>query len=319
MRRLIFVFAIWLASPAWAACEGENLIDALSEADRADLQTAVDAYAYPEGNFWRATKPGSTVTVVGTVHIPDPRLAPLIEHVTPALENADLLILEATKDAESEMQRIMTETPEVAFLTEGPTLIDLLGEEDWALVSERLQDRQVPPIIASRFRPWLIAVTLGVPGCAMSELMAGKAGFDGRLEDMARDAGTPIATLDDIEAIMNILDAGTLEEQVELLRVNLYLDYDEDALFATTLDSYFAGRHRELVEFSMSLMGPENQHMAEEFMTGLLDNRNAAWEPKIARLVEGKTAVLAVGAAHLSGETGVLRALERMGYTLEPF
>ena len=42
------------------------------------------------------------------------------------------------------------------------------------------------------------------------------------------------------------------------------------------------------------------------------------WEAKLPDLLEGKNAVLAVGAAHLSGETGVLRALERMGYDVEP-
>ena len=52
-------------------------------------------------------------------------------------------------------------------------------------------------------------------------------------------------------------------------------------------------------------------------MQGILEDRNTAWEPKIRELVAGKTAVLAVGAAHLSGESGVLRALERAGYTVE--
>ena len=51
----------------------------------------------------------------------------------------------------------------------------------------------------------------------------------------------------------------------------------------------------------------------------LLIGRNEEWEALLPVLIDGGDAVLAVGAAHLSGETGVLRALERAGYEVSPF
>jgi uncharacterized protein YbaP (TraB family) len=54
----------------------------------------------------------------------------------------------------------------------------------------------------------------------------------------------------------------------------------------------------------------------DEMNAALLVGRNQDWEPKIAALVENKDVVLAVGAAHLSGEDGVLRSLERAGYSV---
>lgn len=57
----------------------------------------------------------------------------------------------------------------------------------------------------------------------------------------------------------------------------------------------------------------------DEMDQALLVGRNTDWEPKIAELVAGKDAVLAVGAAHLSGESGVLRALERAGYEVSTY
>ena len=56
----------------------------------------------------------------------------------------------------------------------------------------------------------------------------------------------------------------------------------------------------------------------KEMEQTLLIDRNQKWAPIIAGLVPGKTVVLAVGAAHLSGETGMLRSLEKMGYELSP-
>ncbi len=311
------VFALW-SGPALAACGGENLIALMSDDRRAALEAAVAQHPYPEGNLWRAERGGQTVHVVGTVHIPDPRIEPLVATVAPILADADLLILEATTAQQAEMQEIMTKRPEVAFLTEGPTLIDLLGDTLWARLSEDLSARGVPPFLAAKFRPWLLGMTLAVPQCAMAALTAGETGVDGRLEDLARADGTPIATLDDIEDLLAILNRGTLDEQVEMLKLSLMIEVDTEDAMATTLDSYFAGRHRELWEFSKFMASDADLDPAafEAFEATLLVERNDKWAPLISDMIPGKDVVIAVGAAHLSGNSGVLRMLERLGYQL---
>ena len=315
---LLSLFA--LAAPALAACEGENLIDALPPDARASLDQAVAAVPYPEGNFWRAAKPGSTVHVIGTIHVPDPRLAPLAARASALLDGAELLILEATTDDQLRMQRKMMEEPEIAFLTEGPTLIDLLGDETWGRIAADLSARGVPPFMAAKFRPWLLTVTLSVPACAFETMAAGEPGLDGQIEAAARARDIPIATLDNIDVLIGMMNAGSLEEQVEMLKIAAFLEGDSEAAMATTLDSYFAGRHRELWEFAR-IMAVETQGAGADgafdlFEESLLDDRNRLWEEKLAALLKDTDAVIAVGAAHLSGDTGILRSLERMGYRL---
>ena len=301
-------------------CDGANLIEALSPEDRTELAEAVAAVPYPEGNFWRAEMPGSTVHVVGTVHIPDPRLQPMADRAAEYLAGADLLILEVTSDSETEMMRMMAERPHLAFLTEGPTLIDLLDEDSWARLSDELSSRGIPPFMAAKYRPWLLFATLSVPACAFDALMAGEPGLDAQIEAEALARDIEIATLDEIEDVMAIMNQGTLEEQVELLKMAVLPADDPEDLMTTTLHSYFAGRHRELWEFGR--MSAEREYdgnadaVFEDFEEGLLHGRNRAWEDKIVDMVAGRDAMIAVGAAHLSGETGVLKALERMGYRL---
>ena len=58
--------------------------------------------------------------------------------------------------------------------------------------------------------------------------------------------------------------------------------------------------------------------MFDEINQTLLIDRNRKWEATLPGLIAGKDVVIAVGAAHLSGEDGVLRALERMGYGISP-
>ncbi len=122
--------------------------------------------------------------------------------------------------------------------------------------------------------------------------------------------------------MLRIFSDEPLDKQLDGLRIGLEMQADGDASTSTLIEGYFSGRVRETWEYGRILLedssienGPE---LFEEVNQSLLIGRNAAWEPKIAELVDGKNAVLAVGAAHLSGESGVLRALERAGYTVSP-
>ena len=279
----------------------------------------VAPHAYPEGNLYRATKGDSAVTVIGTLHLPDTRHDAMVRAVTPAIETADLLILEATSEAQAEIQLMTATAPEMFFLTEGPTLIDLLSEDEWARLTAILSDYGIPGFMAAKFQPWFLGMTLAVPPCALIDIQQGKQGLDLLLENVARENSVPIAELDDLEELMDLLAGDPLEKQLEGLRLFLSMKMENDAELTTMVERYFQGKAREVVEFSRLTLEEKNipTELFDDMMQGILEDRNIAWEPKIVELVAGKNAVLAVGAAHLSGESGVLRALERAGYTIE--
>lgn len=317
---LPLVLAAWPVFAQAQSCGNRDLIAELGPEDRAALDALVAPHAYAEGNLFRAEKPGSTVTVVGTLHLPDPRHAELVDAVRPALESADLLILEATSAAQAEMQSMAATEPDMFFLTDGPTLIDLLSEEEWTRLTEELAAYGIPGFMAAKFQPWFLGMTLAIPPCAIEDVTRGEKGLDMLLEDVALGAGVPLAELDDLDALMELLSGDPLDKQIEGLRLWLNMKVDNGAEMTTLVERYFQGKAREAVEFSRLLLEDKGIPIAlfDEMMQGILENRNAAWEPKIMDLVDGRDAVLAVGAAHLSGESGVLRALERMGYTVKP-
>ncbi len=305
------------------ACGTENLLDSLSAEDSARLDALVAQHPYPHGILFRAVKADSDVTVVGTIHIPDPRLQPIVEQVRDAVAEADVLILEATTADQAGLQAFATERPELFFFTEGPTLIDLLSEEEWAQITGKLSAIGVPGFLAAKFKPWYLGMTLAIPPCILSEITGGGKGLDARLEAIARDAGVDIATLDDVESLLQLLAGDPLEDQLDGLRLSLELQGDGDVMTSTLVESYFQGRIRETWELGRIMIedsGIDNAtQLFEDMNAEILVGRNADWEPQIIELVEGKDAVLAVGAAHLSGESGVLRALERAGYEISAF
>lgn len=300
------------------SCGTRDLISELNAEDRATLDTLVAQHPFAEGNLYKAEKDGSTVTVVGTLHLPDPRHAAMIDAIQPAVEAAELLILEATSASQAKIQTMAASEPDMFFLTDGPTLIDLLTEEEWARLTEELAAYGIPGFMAAKFQPWFLGMTLAIPPCALETMSQGDKGLDMLLEDAALKQGVPIAELDEIDALMELLAGDPLDKQLEGLRLWLNMKVDNGAEMTTLVERYFQGKAREAVEFSRLLLEDRGipVEMFDDMMQGILEDRNAAWEPKIVELVEGKDAVLAVGAAHLSGESGVLRALERAGYTI---
>ncbi len=323
-KALAGIFLIFLGTATQAqTCGTRDLISELGPEDRARLDELVAIHPYATGNRFRATKGDSEVTVVGTIHLPDPRLDPIIEGLRDDVTSADLLVIEASAEDEAEVQTLAATEPEMFFITEGPTLIDLLSEEEWAEVTERLADIGVPGFLAAKFQPWYLSMTLAIPPCAISSVQSGEKGLDRRLENIALQAGVPIGTLDDTKAVLKLFSDESIEDQLTGLRVTLGTQSEGDAATSTLIEAYFDGRSREAWEFSriqIAQAGVEDgEAMFEEVNQSLLIGRNQSWEPKIIEQVDGKDAVIAVGAGHLSGESGVLRSLERAGYTIAPY
>lgn len=325
IRRFLTILALALAPFAATAqtCGTTDLIETLTPEERARLDALVAPHAFPVGNLWRAEKDGSTIVVAGTLHVPDVRLDALTARIDPFLRKADLLVLEASSEDEAGLAAMAATKPELFFITDGPTLIDLLSEEDWAKAEEQLAALGIPAFVAAQFQPWYMNLTLAIPPCALALVQSGAKGLDRQLEDIALASDVPVSSLDNVETLIRIFSDVPFEEQMDGLRLTLNTADEGNANTSTLIEAYFDGRTREGWEFGRIMVdraGIENgQELFDEVNTSLLVERNQDWEPLIHEMVEGKDAVIAVGAAHLSGETGVLRALERAGYSVEAF
>ena len=58
--------------------------------------------------------------------------------------------------------------------------------------------------------------------------------------------------------------------------------------------------------------------MPEELIKSLITDRNERMAEKAKELLQSKRVFIAVGAAHLGGDLGLLNLLKRKGYTIKP-
>ncbi|MCK0150389.1 TraB/GumN family protein [Marivita sp. S6314] len=323
IRLISFLCLVGLSQPAFAACAGTDLRATLTSAEQSRLDTILTDAPFAEGNHWRATRDGRTIHLIGTMHLPDPRLDAPVNRLQGLIESADILLLEMTDEDEAALQSRLVSDPALLMLPD-TTLPELLSEDQWSAMSDALQARGMPPFMAARFQPWYVSMLLAMPPCAsLTDLTAG--GLDARLEDIAKQADVPRAALEDVETIFAAFADQPRDVQIDMMLSALVEPEVSEDLFATLLASYFDEAPAE--GWAMSTLLAERfspipaDKAAAIFATlehQLLIKRNRAWIPVLLDASEQHTVVVAAfGAAHLPGRDGVLNLLQAEGFTLD--
>lgn len=320
--RLTLAFVLALL-PGWlyAECAGTDIRPMLSDAMRAEVRRAAEAEAYGEGNFWRATRGARTITLIGTVHLDDPRLDPLSQALAPEILGADRVFLEMTAREQAQLEDAIATRPEMILLREG-SLIDLLPEASWEKLRNAAEARGIPGFMAARMQPWYLSLVLSMPPCLLTS-GAPPEGLDARIEDIAVDAGIPTAAIEPYDTLFTLFASEPLEVQLDFLGSSVMDDNAVENMLTTTMNAYFEQAPAELWHLSriaardqIDISKGEVDALFEALEEALLVRRNLDWM-EVLRAAQDKDIVVAVGAAHLFGKTGLVRLLEQDGYAIE--
>lgn len=332
MIRSALVALTFLTLPvsALAECIGRDLFEALAPETRAAIDEAVAQVPHQRGLLWRATRGDAEMVLVGTYHFADRRHQAILSRIAGPLADAAALYVEATPEDEERLQQALQRDPSLMFDPDGPTLPERLLPDEWARLSLAIEERGVPAVLASRMRPWYVALLLGVSPC-MIETMADpdSQGLDRMLGDLAQTMRVPIRSLEPWDTVFSLFrDLGPDQEE-DMIRAALPAAEYADDYAATLTAAYFAGEVWRIWEFGR-FDAYENSGLPRDTVDEqiglaqslLMDRRNRDW---IAPLVAGaesaalqdKRIVAGFGALHLPGEQGVLRLLENQGWQIE--
>ena len=180
----------------------------------------------------------------------------------------------------------------------------LLPPELWTQL-KALWPEELGPL--ARWKPFMIS-------SLVSLLMTSKEpGVEGRLNQLARLHAKPVRYLEtDVEAqsfAEAVPNSLYVEEIRQILENPANSAQKSDALY----EAWNEGNIEKITELLIStqLM---NSPLAWKV---LIDDRNALWLDRILATLESpQPTMIAVGAAHLGGENGLLQLLERGGYSL---
>ncbi|WP_372884042.1 TraB/GumN family protein [Shimia sp.] len=325
IRILLVLLTLILPATAHAACSGPSQFEALAPEQQAALRDRAHQVPFARGVLWQIERGGVRSYVVGTLHLPDPRHAATLDRLAPLMPKADRLFLEMTTETEAAFMRDLTSDPSHYLMPAGTSLIEALGDEAWQGLLPHLKARGVPPVMAARYQPWFLGMTMSVSPCALRVLQSGQPGLDRLIERRALDLGLETRSLDSPEAMLATFSASPLDSQIDDLKQAIGAGTIDAEDTAALIALYFAGETQLAWDFSAHTVLTTAQRNGVSGMEGqlqrleqdLLTDRNRQWLEILVAELRHAPAVVAVGALHLPGEQGLLAGLQRAGFTVE--
>lgn len=191
------------------------------------------------------------------------------------------------------------------------SLKQLFNASDYSMVDRFFQDSlQYNIAMLDKAKPFMLTTLLlmkQVP-CPSQEIAAP----DRELATMATNQKIPIATFETVESQIALFDSIPDKIEAEMI-VRLVKDiahHDQEARILTD-----AWKKQDLDKlYQLVVQSPD----LKDYQDLMLFRRNAAWVPQIRQLMDKGPIFVAVGAAHLAGNKGLIALLRKEGYTVEP-
>jgi len=160
----------------------------------------------------------------------------------------------------------------------------------------------------SKMKPFVI-----VQMATQVQFMGKTESYEMTFDEIAKEHEIPMKGLETIEQQMSFFDELTDEQQVEMVMAGIR-DAEESIETMREMQQTYVSQNVD----ALYQMINEDDGVISEEQAKFLDNRNANWIPQIKELIKSTNSFIAVGAGHLGGPNGVIRLLEKGGYTLTP-
>lgn len=261
-----------------------------------------------EGLVFQATRSGfAPIFIVGTMHSDDPRVMAVLPRVVGLMDLVDTVALELVQDPAG-----MARAAAATLLPAGGSLFELTDPALRDAVEHVAGLRAVPLSFVARLKPWAAALVLGMP-----ELSSGQF-LDTAIQREAGDRGRRLVGLETAAEQLAVFDAMEGPLQLALLEAAVKNPDELTTQLEELTLAYLSGDLDLLERSAVGRFGEMDPAVETWFRDRLIDGRNRRMAQRVLELAGQGALLVAVGALHLPGESGLLAALARSGYRVEP-
>lgn len=256
------------------------------------------------GLLWKIEPAAAPASYLfGTIHTDDARVTDFSPELLQALQQSKRFMMET----------LPPRNISVFYMQQG-TLRDWLKEEEIEHVLKQADEHAMRDELALKMKPWLLASVFTLPR-AQSIFFQ-----DIQLYAMAQQYHLELQGLEPADEHFSALDALSMDEQLTLLRAVLALSQPQkEQSFEAVVQAYVSGDVEQILTADEKWSGmllPDA--LWDKVKSLLLDRRNARMAQRIVEQVATAPAFIAVGAAHLAGEGGIVARLRQAGLKVTP-
>ena len=272
-----------------------------------DSTTKQDA----QGMVWRVSGGKTPFFLAGSFHLLRTSDYPLPASYETAWRESSHLVLEIPP-GDAQQPGIAAAIQNLTLLKSG-TLPEHIGPATWQDLTQWAKETSYPMAALEKQTPWMAGLTVAVATSAQLGFKTEygiERHFTTRLAGSGKTAEGLETTLGQLQLFQQI----SAQQQEAMLRQAL-AEAQTMAGKATTLAS--AWRHGDTSTLHATMAG--SFHDFPEIKKLLLDDRNAAWLPRLEALLQGdQPTMVLVGAGHLCGPGSLIDLLQAKGYRCVP-
>lgn len=244
----------------------------------------------------------------GTVHIACQGEVEMRPELQNAFDKTEQLILELDMDEPS----LMTKMMQASLATDGKKVSEKLGDELSAKVDSLITAKMGMSLaMFENLNLPTISVQLGMLAidCPMD------LGYDMMLLSEAQTVKKEIKGLEKPEVQIDVLFSMTDEEAMQSISY-LLNNFEEAQQQLRELLAYYRNQDVQAL-YNFTKESFEDPKYPQGNLEDFLDKRNENWIPVIEKEIKTTSSLIAVGAAHLAGEKGVINLLRKQGYKVK--
>lgn len=245
--------------------------------------------------------------MLGTMHLINKEFFHFPEKLQKLVKNSKQLIMEL------EGMPNPAEAAELMRLPDSVKLADFFSEEQLAFLYDFAQeDMKMTPemfdMTFGRMKPFVLLQLI-----TQRQFEGETESFELTLMDLAKKHDVQAIGLETIQMQIGFFDAIPMDGMANI--ITSYFE-NTDSLKEQTriLQQIYRNGNLDTLAHHMLESSPELM----EFEEILLSGRNKRWMPQILDLILQKPSFIAVGAAHLAGENGLVELLRKEGFTVTP-
>jgi uncharacterized protein YbaP (TraB family) len=275
-----------------------NILPLFGSAQEADTSSM-------RGRLWSISGNGlkDSSYLYGTIHIMDEKAYRFPDGTKEAFRSADAYAMELNMDSVNQLT-LMSEL----MMEDSTSLRDLLTEEEYADLKAFAKDSMGIKLARfDRFHPMLTLSRIQMQSFEKDCTLA----LDMYFHQKAKRNGKPVIGLERMEeqvaAFQSIPYDSIAQQLVQVARGEIESSGGK-ASMETMLEHYVEG------DLEALLRTTRQQKSSENFTEVFLTERNKRMADRAARHMKEQSLFIAIGAAHLPGEKGVIQLLRDKGY-----
>lgn len=271
-----------------------------------------DEGPFDRGLLWKVERDGKPANYLfGTMHVSDPRVTTLAEPVREAFAASRTVALELIVD-----QALEAKIGKAMQLPAGQSLDQLLSKRQLLLMRDIAAHYGVTPDLFMSLKPWAVWFLFGSAPGERPAPGAPQEPLDMMLQRQAKESGKQVVGLETAEEQIAVFDGLPQQDQLALLGATLETGADAGRYAAVMRNLYLSHNLKGLLQFFNVGANEASLAAMEHARKRLLDDRNQRMADRMAKLLDKGNTFVAVGAAHLAGDAGLLSLLAQAGWTV---